>query len=134
MTQRALSKKTFPGVWTNSVCGHPGLNEEPIDAARRRLQEEMGMSLQSVSKAADYRYTFPDVNGIVENEICPVFMGISVDVPKPVPNEIESWKWIEWKDFMQDMQKHPNIYSPWCREEAIFVHKAIVQGKTLHRV
>lgn len=130
VTQRALTKKTFPGVWSNTVCGHPAFNEEPKDAAIRRLQQELGMRLESIEFVSDYRYTCADVNGIVENEICPVFVGWSHDDPLPNPDEIESSRWMAWEDFLRDIQERSDIYSPWCKEEAIFV-KEFLKKKNL---
>src|SRR6185369_1582532 len=68
LQQRAFHKKTWPGVWTNSVCGHPRLWERPIAAARRRLEFELGLKdVEIVMALPDYRYR-AEKDGIVENE------------------------------------------------------------------
>lgn len=117
LQQRALHKKTWPGVWTNSVCGHPKLWERPIPAARRRLAYELGIYNVEISMALpDYRYR-AEKDGIVENEICPVMVGITDEMPKPNPKEVAAVRFIPWKDWLKEIKNNPDEYSPWCVEE-----------------
>ena len=44
MQKRASSKYHSGGLWTNTCCSHPRLNENIIDAGKRRLMEEMGFT------------------------------------------------------------------------------------------
>jgi len=118
LTQRSARKKTFPGVWTNSVCGHPSPGESYEDAVKRRLFDELGYEGLGIRRAAQYRYRFADSNGIVENEICPVFLAYSNSDPTPNPDEIDGWEWMPWKTFLAEIEKNPDVYSPWSREEA----------------
>ncbi|MEK9143113.1 MAG: isopentenyl-diphosphate Delta-isomerase [Patescibacteria group bacterium] len=124
LTKRSSKKKTFPGVWTNTVCGHPAPQESVEDAAKRRLDVELGLrteDIRNLREVAPYRYRFADKNGIVENEICPILVAYSDADPKPDQKEVEGWRWIRWEDFLKDLKKNPSIYSPWCREESALI-------------
>ena len=89
ITRRALSKKTWPGVWTNSACGHPGPGESMEDAIRRRARDELGLELEIIAEALpDFRYRAVDASGIVENEICPVFVARATSDPSPQAEEV----------------------------------------------
>ena len=100
-----------------------------VDAARRRLNHELGITnheVKDLHEIAPYRYRFADKNGIVENEICPILVGRFDGDPKPNLNEVDDWKWVDWNEFLQDIKTNPGIYSPWSSEEA-----AILQQKNL---
>lgn len=119
LTKRSWKKKAFAGVWTNTCCGHPALGETYDTAICRRLAEELGLSgVLHIQKVADYRYRFADVNGMVENEICPIFIGRSEVDPVPNTDEVSDWKWIDWQEFLVGLDIPSNNYSPWCVEEA----------------
>ena len=44
--QRAFGKYHSPGLWTNTCCSHQREGESNIEAGKRRLMEEMGMSVK----------------------------------------------------------------------------------------
>lgn len=124
VTQRALSKKVWPGVWTNSVCGHPMPKEAMPDAIQRRAQYELGLAkLENIQVVLpQYTYKTPPFNGIIENEFCPVFIAWTDQEPRPNPDEVAAWHWITWHEYtlMQELEAHKLSY--W----------AIDQFKQLH--
>lgn len=123
MSRRALSKKTWPGVWTNSFCGHPGPGESNTEAVRRRSIQELGFTEDALTDITeilpDFRYRAVDSSGIVENELCPVFTarlrpGAQAD---PSPDEIDSMSWVDPTDLLAAVDATPFAFSPWLIEE-----------------
>lgn len=124
LQKRALSKITWPGIWSNSCCGHPALGESSKQAASRRLKYELGLDISTSEILVilpKYRYK-AELNGIVENEICPVMVAFSSSVVQANPDEVAETKWLDWRDFMNVLSK-PNDFSAWCNEEARLLDK-----------
>ncbi len=114
LTQRAKSKKVFPGVWTNTCCGHPGPSEKTEDAIKRRLKNELGLEVKKLKVALpNFRYKAA-MNGVVENEICPVYIAVTQGEPRPNPDEVEGYTWVDWKEFIKKIETNPGDYSPWA--------------------
>lgn len=119
VTQRALSKKVWPGVWTNSVCGHPAPGESIEDAIRRRALYELGIDrLEGIACVLpSYRYTTSPYNGIIENEFCPVFVAYVDDEPKPNPDEVENFEWMSWSEYVTILDDHAYDVSYWAKDQ-----------------
>src|SRR5438128_2142558 len=67
LQQRALNKYHSGGLWTNACCSHPFPGEDILDAANRRLKEEMGFTT-TLKKAFDFTYKSEFDNGLTEFE------------------------------------------------------------------
>ena len=121
LTQRALSKKVWPGVWTNSVCGHPAPGEAMEQAIARRLQFELGMSAHDYKVVLpDYRYKTPPFKGVIENEVCPVYIARASSEPNPNSQEVEAYKWMNWQNFVEEAEADTvDVYSWWCKDQLI---------------
>ncbi len=118
VTQRALSKKVWPGVWTNSVCGHPAPSESFEDAIRRRSKDELGMTVTDIKvMLPDYRYATPPYEGVVENEFCPVFIARIADTSEVNNDEVEDFSWMSWEDYVSQITIRPEDFSYWAKDQ-----------------
>jgi isopentenyl-diphosphate Delta-isomerase len=114
VTRRALGKRTWPGVWTNSFCGHPRPGESMIDAVERRAAFELGLELADVELALpDFRYRATDASGIVEHEVCPVFIARTRREPVLNPDEVMDARWAEPRELGAALSATPWAFSPW---------------------
>jgi len=123
VTRRAIDKKTWPGVWTNSFCGHPAPAETLTDAVHRRAAFEVGLRVRDLELALPhFRYRAVDASGIVENEICPVYVALTDDEPRPNPSEVAEYRWVDPLDLAASLEATPWAFSPWLVLQAQQLH------------
>lgn len=131
MQRRAFSKLTWPGVWSNSCCGHTMLNERTEQAAARRLAYELGLrNIELRMALPDFRYR-AEKDGVVENEICPVLIGFTDQELALNPNEVAETKWVDWGDFLASIRRVDCELSPWAIEEGLLLANSPILRKHL---
>ncbi|TAM70427.1 MAG: isopentenyl-diphosphate Delta-isomerase [Microbacteriaceae bacterium] len=130
VTQRALSKRTWPGIWTNSFCGHPAPEEASEDAVQRRARRELGIRVEQLTLALpDFRYRATDASGVVENEICPVYTATTTDAIAPAADEVAAWRWVDPADLLAAVAATPWAFSPWLSLQLPLLYPAAAQSR-----
>ena len=114
MQKRSSLKYHSPGLWTNTCCSHQRDGERTIDAAKRRLNEEMGLNVD-LKETFSFIYKAKLKNGLIEHEFDHVLVGFTDISPNININEVEDWKWVELPFLEQDLDKNPDIYSEWFK-------------------
>ena len=114
VTRRSLGKKAWPGVWTNSVCGHPQTGETFEQAVERRCRFELGVEITRIAPVfPGFRYRAVASNGIVENEVCPVYVARVASALRINPDEVMDFQWSNLADVLSGIRATPWAFSPW---------------------
>lgn len=118
LQRRSEAKYHSAGLWANSCCGHPRPGESTLDAARRRLGEEIGVHGVRLRYAFRARYCTELPNGLIENEIVYVYFGVihrDRISPRLNPAEVSALGWSSLRELQSDVARHPRRYAYWLR-------------------
>jgi isopentenyl-diphosphate delta-isomerase len=112
LQKRASSKYHCGGLWTNTCCSHPRVNEDTHEAAIRRLQEEMGMNCE-LTQIFSFVYRAEFANGLTEHEFDHVFIGESDQTPSINAEEVEEYRFIGTEELQLEIETSPQNFTPW---------------------
>lgn len=112
-------KKAWPGVWTNSVCGHPQRGESQEEAVVRRCRHELGVEIANLTSVyPTFRYRATDPGGIVENEVCPVYAARVTSELQINSDEVMDYQWSDLEAVLRGISATPWAFSPWMVMQA----------------
>lgn len=115
LQRRAFNKYHSNGLWANTCCSHPYPGESSLEAAHRRLKEEMGIECQ-LNEIFSFIYREPLDNDLSEHELDHIFVGVSDDFPEMNKDEVVEWKAISFSELHADMISNPDAYTVWFRK------------------
>jgi isopentenyl-diphosphate delta-isomerase len=124
--RRSLAKYHSGGLWANACCSHPRPGEAAVDAAHRRLSEEMGFDclLKPLFKT-HYRALLD--NGFVEDEVVHAFAGAYDGPIAPDPTEVSEWRWVAFDALADDRRARPEAYAVWL-QHYLDAHGDVIAG------
>ncbi len=114
LQRRAMSKYHTQGKWSNTCCSHQKPGESTIDAAHRRLKEEMGFDCE-MHEEFNFPYEAEVGNGLTEQEYDHIVFGRYDKAPNPNKSEVMDWRWISISNLKKEIAKTPENFTPWLK-------------------
>ena len=114
LQRRALNKYHSPGLWTNTCCSHPRPNEPLMDAAKRRLVEEMGFDCDLFYQF-NFIYKASLDQGMTEHELDHVYFGTYEGEFNLNPDEVAECKFISMSELEISIKEQPQLYTEWFK-------------------
>lgn len=113
--KRAFGKYHSEGLWTNTCCSHPLPGESIVDAANRRLMEEMGMTT-TLAPLFSFIYRAELDNNLVEHELDHVLIGFTDQEPMVNMEEVCDYQWIAVHELEERLESNPQAYTEWFKK------------------
>ena len=115
MQRRHICKYHSGGLWTNTCCGHPRPGEQPVEAAVRRLNEEMRVICQ-LTPIGTFTYRAELAGGLAEHEFVHLFRGTYGGVIAPHPVECDGYSWTSLDVIRRQIDAAPQCFSAWFKK------------------
>ncbi|MFP4557120.1 MAG: isopentenyl-diphosphate Delta-isomerase [Bacteroidales bacterium] len=112
--RRAYEKYHSPGLWTNACCSHLTKGLVMEEAIHVRLNDEMGFDTK-LSYIKKFHYNIEFDNGLTENEIDHIYIGTYNNNPKPNPEEVSDYAWVNPEMLKRDINENPENYTYWLK-------------------
>lgn len=115
LQKRAAEKYHSPQQWTNAVCSHPREGETYLEAAQRRLKEELGIENVELSPKFHFIYK-ADVGGnLWEHELDHVFTGNYEGEFTLNREEVSQVRYLSMEALDEEMEKNPENFTEWFK-------------------
>jgi len=117
LQRRARGKYHTPGLWANTCCTHPRWGEAAADCARRRLEEELGLTGLPLDGRGQIEYRADVGGGMTEHEVVDLFLSTPPRRPVPVPDpaEVMEVAWMDLEVLKAEAVRSPERFTPWLR-------------------
>ena len=114
LSQRAMHKYHSGGLWANACCSHPRLGEDLMDAAFRRVREELGVEAHDLRELGSFVYRAAFANELAEYEYDHVLLGTCAGSPAPNPSEVSAVRWVTTSELAYEMAERPERFCAWA--------------------
>lgn len=112
--QRAGIKYHSPLKWTNTCCSHPRKEETYLEAAHRRLKEELGFDCE-LSEKFYFIYKAEVGSGLTEHEFDHIFIGTYDGKIHINPQEVQTVRWISIGNLKTEIKNSPENFTEWFK-------------------
>jgi isopentenyl-diphosphate delta-isomerase len=121
LQRRAPDKDVCGGLWDQSAAEHLQPGESYIDAARRGLEEELGVTgvdLTALAEPFAGRLDQPD-RGIHDYELQQAFRGTYDGPMRPAPAEVSEVRRVDLDTLAGWLRDSPEAFTPWFLRDVV---------------
>lgn len=112
IARRSGLKRLWPGIWADSCAGHPLPGQDLVEAAKKRLVEELGCTAV-LTPIGRFIYHAQWGGAGTEYESCHVLVGRACSQIVPDPAEVSEVEYLPLEELKVEIAARRADFAPW---------------------